>query len=172
MTTIRKERPEDVPAIRQVNERAFGQPLEADVVDKLRRTCEGCLSLVATNRGRVVGHVLFSPAAVERQGRTALEGMGLAPVAVLPEYQRQGIGSLLVREGLSMLQASACPFVIVLGHPEYYPRFGFQRASKYGFTSQWEGVPDEAFMILVFDAPTLTGVSGVVRYRSEFDAAM
>jgi putative acetyltransferase len=172
MTAVRKERPEDVPAIRQVNKRAFGQPVEADVVDKLRRTCEGFLSLVATNRGRVVGHILFSPATVERQDRTVLQGMGLAPMAVLPEYQRQGIGSLLVRGGLSMLRASACPFVIVLGHPEYYPRFGFERASRYGLRSQWEGVPDEAFMILVFDAPTLAGASGVVRYRSEFDAAM
>ncbi len=172
MIAIRKERPEDVPAIREVNERAFGQPQEADVVDRLRRTCDGLLSLVAVDGDRVVGHILFSPATVERQGCTALQGMGLAPMAVLPEHQRQGVGSLLVREGLRMLRASACPFVIVLGHPEYYPRFGFQPASKFGLISQWVGVPDEAFMILVFDAPAMTGASGVARYRGEFDAAM
>lgn len=172
MTALRGERPEDVPAIRQVNERAFGQPLEADIVDKLRRTCEGLLSLVAADGDRVVGHILFSPATVERQGSTVLQGMGLAPMAVLPEYQRQGVGSLLVREGLRMLWASACPFVIVLGHPEYYPRFGFQRASKYGLTSQWEGVPDEAFMVLAFDDSAMKNVSGVARYQSEFDEAM
>ena len=171
MTAVRKERPEDVPAIRQVNERAFGQPLEADIVDKLRRTCEGLLSLVATDGHRVIGHILFSPATAEWPG-SLVEGMGLAPMAVLPEYQRRGVGSLLVREGLTILRAASCPFVIVLGHPEYYPRFGFERASRYGLRSQWEGVPDEAFMILVFDAPTLAGASGVVRYRSEFDAAM
>lgn len=93
-------------------------------------------------------------------------------MAVLPEGQRQGIGSRLVRSGLDRLRDQACPFVIVLGHPKYYPRFGFERASKYGINSQWAGVPDEAFMIIVFDEGALQGVSGVARYRAEFDAAM
>ena len=171
MIEIRKEQPGDAAAVRLVNEQAFGRPQEADVVDALRRGCDGLLSLVAMDKARVVGHVLFSPATVEGPG-SVVEGMGLAPMAVLPEYQRQGIGSMLVEEGLRILRASSCPFVIVLGHPEYYPRFGFERASKYALRSQWEGVPDEAFMILVLDETQLGGTSGVARYRNEFDAAM
>ena len=77
--------------------------------------------------------------------------MGLAPMAVLPAWQRQGIGTLLVKRGIEMLKRRSCPFIIVLGHPEYYPRFDFERASGTGIRSQWEGVPDEAFMILILD---------------------
>ena len=171
MIKIRKERPADIPAIRVINEKAFGQPQEARVVDKLRQACGGLLSLVAVVDGRTVGHILFSPATIESKGRT-VHGMGLAPMAVLPECQRQGIGLKLIRAGLDMLRSSSCPFVIVLGHPEYYPRFGFELASKYGVASQYDGVPDEAFMILIFDARAMSGVSGVARYRDEFDEAM
>ena len=71
-----------------------------------------------------------------------------------------------------MLRHRSCPFVIVLGHPEYYPRFGFERASKYGISSQWQGVPDDAFMILILDQPAMCGASGVARYRNEFDEAI
>jgi putative acetyltransferase len=98
--------------------------------------------------------------------------MGLAPLAVLPELQRQGIGIELTNAGLAAVRQTPCPFVIVLGHPEYYPRFGFERASRYGIRSQYEGVPDEAFMILVLDQGALRGKSGVARYRDEFDAAI
>ena len=171
MVEIRRERPGDVPVIRIVNERAFGQPQEANVVETLRRTCEGLLSLVAVDEGRLVGHILFSPVTIDGHAPIG-GGMGLAPMAVLPECQRQGIGSLLVEEGLEVLRASSCPFVIVLGHPEYYRRFGFERASKYHLRSQWDGVPDEAFMVLVFDESAMEDVSGVARYRSEFDEAM
>lgn len=98
--------------------------------------------------------------------------MGLAPMAVKPDRQKQGIGSSLVERGLEILREQGCPFVIVLGHPEYYPRFGFERASKYGLLSQWEGVPDEAFMVIVLDQTALESVSGVAKYRAEFDEAM
>lgn len=171
MVEIREEQPEDVAAIRVVNEEAFGQPAEARIVDKLRGACEGLLSLVAVDEGTVVGHVLFSPVMID--GHDSLTGgMGLAPMAVLPACQRRGIGSSLVRAGLARLRSRPCPFVIVLGHPGYYPRFGFEPASRYGLSSQWEGVPDEAFMVLVFDEPALKNVSGVARYRTEFDEAM
>ncbi len=165
--TIRFETPDDESAIRRVNELAFGQPAEADLVDELRRTCADSLSLVAEDV-EVVGHILFTPVVVE-SARGRLVGMGLAPMAVLPDRQREGIGSLLVRRGLSLLRDRACPFVVVVGHPEYYPRFGFERASSRGLASQWEGIPDEAFMVRVLDEHAVEGVSGVARYRDEFE---
>jgi len=171
MTTIRLEEPGDVASIRDVNERAFDQPEEANIVDHLRETCGGLLSFVAVVDEQVVGHILFSPATIEQDGK-AIEGMGLAPMAVIPEHQRRGIGSSLVETGLDILRDSSCPFVIVLGHPEYYPRFGFETASRHGITCQWDGVPDEAFMILVFDQNAMKHVSGVARYRDEFGEAM
>ena len=93
-------------------------------------------------------------------------------MAVLPDRQRQGIGSQLVRRGLAILRERGCPFVIVLGHPEYYWRFGFQTASTHGLVSQWAGIPDGAFMVVVLDAQAMTGVSGVAKYRDEFNELM
>ena len=170
MAAIRAERPQDVSGVRAVNERAFGQLTEADIVDKLRQLCEDFLSLVATDDG-VVGHILFTPAVLEGSGRR-ITGMGLAPMAVLPDRQRHGIGSALVRQGLKILRQRGCPFVVVLGHPGYYPRFGFERASAHGLSCQWEAVPDEAFMVLILDAAATEGLSGVVEYRDEFNEAM
>jgi putative acetyltransferase len=171
MITIRPEKPEDIPSVRIINERAFGQPAEADIVDKLRQNCPEALSLVAEDEGYIVGHILFTQVMVETDEKS-IQGMGLAPMAVLPERQREGIGSIMVENGLKILQDRSCPFVIVLGHAEYYPRFGFKIASKHGLTSQWDGVPDEAFMVLIFDEITLEGVSGIARYRKEFDEAI
>ena len=171
MIIVRTERPEDIEGIREVNKRAFGQPQEADIVDTLRGACPDALSFVAIEGDRVVGHILFSPATIH-SGDDEVRGMGLAPMAVVPDEQRRGIGSKLVRTGLDVLKESSCPFVIVLGHPEYYPRFGFVPASHYDLHCQWDGVPDEAFMVIVLDESAMEGVSGVARYRSEFDAAM
>jgi putative acetyltransferase len=164
---IRPENPEDASRVRHVNETAFGQPAEANLVDKLRQACPESLSLVAEDAA-VVGHILFTPVVVERAGRQLL-GMGLAPMAVLPDFQRRGIGSQLVRRGLDILRERRCPFVVVVGHPEYYPRFGFERASTHGLASQWEGIPDEAFMVLMLDPDAMAGISGVAMYRDEFD---
>ena len=170
MVKIRKEQPQDIPIIHEVNKRAFGQLLEADLVDRLRRNCNDLLSLVAVVGNEIVGHILFSPVTVEGE-ETMAEGMGLAPMAVLPEYQRQGIGSKLVRAGIARLASSGCGFVIVLGHADYYPRFGFEPASRYGIRSEWE-VPDDAFMIVVLNESVMQGISGVARYRPEFAEAV
>jgi putative acetyltransferase len=165
--TIRPERPEDASRVRHVNKLAFGQTTEADLVERLRQACTDSLSLVAEDDA-VVGHILFTPVVIESAGRRVL-GMGLAPMAVLPDRQRQGIGSQLVWRGLDILRKRGCPFVVVVGHPEYYPRFGFEPASRHGLASQWEGVPDAAFMVLVLDVHAMAGVSGVARYREEFN---
>jgi putative acetyltransferase len=165
--TIRPERPEDASQVRHVNELAFGQPAEADLVDRLRRACTETLSLVAEDDA-VVGHILFTPVVVESAGRRVL-GTGLAPMAVLPDRQRRGIGSQLVRRGLDILRERGCPFVVVVGHPEYYPRFGFEPASTHGLACQWEGVPDPAFMVLVLDPDAMAGVAGVAKYPEEFN---
>ena len=170
MTTIRVEEAKDVSQVRTLNERAFDQPAEADVVDKLRDACADYLALVADDDG-IVGQIVFTPAVVEAPERRIV-GMGLAPLAVVPDRQRQGISSALTRRGLEILRERDCPFVIVLGHPDYYPRFGFERASAHGLTCQWEGIPDEAFMVLILDADAMKGVSGVAAYRDEFNEAM
>jgi putative acetyltransferase len=178
MITIRAEKPEDVPAIRIVNERAFGRRAEGDIVNRLRESCPDFISLVAESRncagtldGEVVGAILFTPAVIDGPARR-IDGMLLGPLAVLPERQRQGIGSALVRRGLEILRERGCPFVILVGHPEYYPRFGFERASALGLVCPWDGVPDEAWMACVLDAATMTGVSGTIRVRNEWGAAI
>jgi len=170
MVLVREETPEDIGAVRNINESAFGQPAEASIVDKLRANCADILSLVAVEGDQVVGHILFSPARIEL-GEKAVEGMGLAPLAVMPERQREGIGSALVRSGISTLKDRRCPFIIVLGYPGYYPRFGFERASLHGIKCQWE-VPDEVFMVLILDKSAMSDACGVARYRPEFDEAV
>jgi putative acetyltransferase len=169
MIRIREEQSEDIPVIREVNKRAFGQPQEADIVDELRRNCNDLLSLVAVAQDQVVGYILFSPATIESEDRI-VRGVGLAPMAVLPEYQRKGVGAELIRTGITRLESKGCPFVIVLGHAEYYPRFGFETASRYGLRSEWD-VPDDAFMILILNKSEMQGISGLARYRPEFAEA-
>ena len=171
MTKIRFEKPEDIAFIHSVNEQAFGRVSEAKLVDTLRLACTDHLSLVADDNGSIIGHLMFTPVVVT-DGKQKTEGMGLAPMAVLPSRQRQGIGTQLVDSGLRILKEKGCPFVIVLGHPEYYPRFGFQAASGCNIRTQWDGVPDEAFMILVMDHEAMQNVSGVATFRDEFNDAL
>jgi len=163
---VRVEQPSDVAAIREVNRRAFAQDQEGEIVDALRARQAALLSLVATAGGRVVGHIMYSPLVVGG----IVEGAALGPMAVLPEYQRQGIGSRLVEAGNRTLDEAGCPFVVVLGHAHFYPRFGFGPASAHGVTCEWD-VPDDVFLLLVLDHEKTKGMSGLARYRHEFAEA-
>lgn len=166
---ITDEHPEDIEAIHSVNLVAFGGGGEADVVDELRESCDDFISLVAKVDGQVVGHILFTPVRIIQTDDWSVLGMGLAPLAVLPEFQGQGIGSALCEEGLRQIEAVGHPFVVVLGDPRYYSRFGFDRASKHGIVSSFEGVPDEAFMITIFEPQIMADVSGIAYYQPAFD---
>ena len=163
---VRPETPEDFAAVRAVNEAAFGSPAEADLVDTLRGKIQPLVSLVADLDGLVVGHILFSPISLDAPSELKL--MGLGPMGVLPKHQRQGIGSALVVAGLKQCEALDCDAVVVLGHPEYYPRFGFVVASSHGISSEYDA-PDEAFMIKELTPGSLRGVSGTVSYDEAFD---
>ncbi|HEY3382332.1 MAG TPA: N-acetyltransferase [Vicinamibacterales bacterium] len=171
MISIRLEQPGDIAAVRAVNEAAFGQPTEAIIVDVLRNACPEAISIVAVEDDQVLGHIFFSAVSVSG-GHAVAGGMGLAPMAVLPNRQREGIGTRLVHAGIDAVRERNCPFIVVLGHPKYYPRFGFMPASRHGLSCQWAGVPDDAFMVLVLDTPAMSGVSGTARYRDEFDQAV
>jgi putative acetyltransferase len=171
MIEIREEIKDDFKAIREINDNAFHQPQEGNIIDKLRDSGCGILSLVAVKDNEIAGHILFSPIELEDYPELS-GGMGLAPMAVPQKYQGQGIGSMLVREGIKRLKEKSVPFIIVLGHKHYYPRFGFEPASKYGIKCQWEGVPKEAFMIMILDRDKMKNIKGVAKYRDEFNEAM
>ena len=171
MIEIRSETQSDYEAVRELNKLAFGQNIEGEIVDKIRSACGEILSLVAVRKGAVVGHIMFSPLTVSCNDKE-IRGMGLGPMAVLPQYQNQGIGTLLVNEGIRILNEKKTPFIVVLGHAEYYPRFGFKTASNYGLVPQWEGVPDDVFMVLFLDKSFENHVRGVVNYRHEFSDAV
>jgi putative acetyltransferase len=159
---IREEHAGDISEIRELNQQAFGQAQEGNIVDALRSNGAALLSLVATLDDHVVGHILYSPVSL-----SGVDGAALGPMAVLPQHQRQGIGSKLIDEGNRRLKESGCPFIIVVGHANFYPRFGFKPASTRAITCEWE-IPDEAFMVLTLDHARMAGVSGLAQYRPEF----
>jgi putative acetyltransferase len=165
---IRTERPDDARAIRDVNERAFGGPAEAVLVDKLRAANKAVVSLVAQHGDQVVGHILFSPVTVAHAPES-FRGAGLAPMSVLPEYQNQGIGSRLVREGLVACRAAGFDIVVVLGHVSFYPRFGFVPAARRGLENEYDA--SDAFMVLELRDGALNSISGLVKYAAEFAEA-
>jgi len=163
---IRAERPADHAAIRRVNTLAFGRPHEGALVDGLRRAAEPYISLVAKVDGQVVGHIFFSPVTIESaEGECAAFGLG--PLAVLPEYQRQGIGSQLVQQGLEACARIGQTVVVVLGHPQFYPRFGFVPAHTRELHCEY-AVPDEDFMVVELVPGALQGRTGRVKYLPEF----
>jgi putative acetyltransferase len=114
---------------------------------------------------KLIGHIMYSPVTVGDA-----TGAGLAPLAVLPEHQRCGIGSELVRVGNQRLEAAGCRFIVVLGHPSFYPRFGFRPAGMYGILCQWN-VPHDAFMVAMLSEPA-ADLKGVARYRPEFSTVL
>lgn len=164
--TIRPETPEDIAAIHRVNELAFGRLGEADLVDALREEARPFLSLVADQDGQVVGHICFTPVAIESEGGS-FTAMGLAPMAVVPGLQNEGIGSQLVRSGLEECRRIGHDVVVVLGHSEYYPRFGFLPASRKGLRCEYP-VPDEVFMVVELSPDALAGRTGLVKYHPAF----
>ncbi len=156
-------------AVREVLLRAFeDRREEALLVELLHTASAAVVSLVAAAQtdGRVVGHILFSPVQVDGRGSDPPIMVGLAPVGVLPEYQGRGIGSRLIREGLDACRKAGYGAAVVLGEPDYYSRFGFERASGKGLGNEY-GV-DEYFMVVELSNGALDGVSGTVRYREEF----
>lgn len=168
MITIRAETAAEHRAVRRVNELAFDGPGEATLVEALREEARPYISLVAVSEGDVVGHVFFSPVTIEAEEAVST-AMALGPMAVLPAYQRQGIGSQLVREGLKECLRAGQEVVFVLGHPHYYPRFGFAPASAQGLRCLYP-VPDEVFMVTELRAGALAGRRGIVRYHPAFDS--
>lgn len=165
---IREERSGDEAAIAAVLEQAFGRVAEADLVVSLRRNGTAVLSLVAEDGGRVLGHVMFSPVIIEGD-RAGYAAAGLAPLAVMPAFQRLGIGSALVSAGLERCHDLGFTRVLVLGDLAYYQRFGFSPAAAAGIRYPGD-VPEEAFMAIALEAGAIDRCAGTARYAPEFDA--
>ena len=162
---IRDETPADLPAIRVVHRAAFGRESEAGLVDRLRSDGLFIASLVAIEADEIVGHILFTRLQVEVDGRI-VRAAALAPLAVIPKWQRRGVGSKLTVQGLAQLPAKAIAAVIVLGHPEYYPRFGFSPELTRKLVSPFRG--KSSFMALELTAGALSGQTGTVTYPKAF----
>jgi putative acetyltransferase len=165
MITVRPEQAQDVEAVRRVNEQAFETPAEARLVDLLRARGKLVASLVAQAGDQVVGHIAFSPVGIA--SNPELRGVGLGPMAVLPAMQKQGIGTALVHAGLDSCRDIGYDYAVVVGHPEYYPRFGFVPASRFGIRCTWK-LPEGVFMALELRAQALAGSGGIAMYEPEF----
>ena len=166
MLAFRPEQTGDEASIRELNEQAFGQPNEANLVDTLRRRGAVVLSMVAIENNHVVGHILFTETIVA-EADSQFRVLGLGPMAVLPSYQRKGIGSGLLERALDRCRELDYGAVVVIGHPEFYPRFGFVPARLKGIRCEFD-VPDEAFMVLELRGDALDGRSRLIRYQPEF----
>jgi putative acetyltransferase len=170
--TIRTEKPHEYEAIIAVHTLAFGRPDEANLVELLRDSPAFIpeLSIVAVLGKAVVGHILFTVATIRKNDGTSLKVLALAPMAVIPTLQQQGIGSLMVEEGLKRAALLPYPGVIVLGHAEYFPMFGFLPAVNWGIRCPYYDVEDENWMALELKPTGLANARGVVVYPKEFDA--
>lgn len=168
--TIRQERINDQAEVYEINTLAFGQENEAILVDRLRKSPSFIpeLSLVATIDDQPTGHILFSKIYIIDSNRNKVESLALAPMAVKPEFQRQGIGGQLIQAGLNKARELKYASVIVLGHEHYYPKFGFLPAEKWRIHAPYD-VPSSFFMALELIPDGLKGVHGMVSYPEEFD---
>jgi putative acetyltransferase len=164
--TIRHESTEtqERSAVHSVNQAAFGRMDEADLVDNLRAEGVVLASIVAELENRIVGHILFSRMSIETSGGS-VPAVALAPMAVLPEHQRQGIGGRLIGYGLDRLRRQGEHIVIVVGHPDYYPRFGFSTEKARSLESPF---PPEAFMAMELRPGPLDQIRGKVKYAAAF----
>ncbi len=163
---IRREQSKDIEAVRRVNLDAFPSEAEANLVDALRDAAD-CISLVAETENAIVGHILFSPMQLRGNGSPVLLA-GLAPMAVLTSHQKQGIGSALVNAGVAACKEAGVGLIAVLGHPGYYPRFGFSIAATHGLQSPYD-VPPEVFMVQALRPGVLEEISGTLEYHPCFD---
>jgi putative acetyltransferase len=166
MELIRPETTADANGIRRVHEAAFPTAAEADLVERLRASSKAVIALVAEDGGRIVGHILFSPVALEPLAGTV--GLGLAPVAVLPDHEKHGVGRRLVQNGLAECRAWGAGFVVVLGEPEYYGRFGFEPASEHGLLNEYQA--DPKFMVFELKTGALPPRGTLIKYAREFAA--
>jgi putative acetyltransferase len=164
---IRTEQEQDRQAVHAINVSAFDTSAEAQLVDALREQAEPTVSLVAEGYESLLGHIMFSP--VSLSGHPDLNLMGLGPMAVAPEHQRKGIGSALVRAGLEQCKEMGFCAVVVLGHPAFYPRFGFLPSSRFGIDSKY-AVSDDKFMVLELQPDSLAGKRGTVKYHHAFNS--
>jgi len=166
MELIRPERDEDAAAVRRVHETAFPTAAEANLVDRLRANGKAVIALVAEDGASIVGHILFSPVALEPLAGTV--GLGLAPVAVMPDHEKHGLGRRLIQNGLAECHKWGAGFVVVIGDPPYYGRFGFEPAEKHGLRSEY--VEGDSFMVFKLASGTLPPPGTLVKYAPEFSA--
>jgi len=169
--SIRKESLSDFGSIREVNNQAFNQKQEGELVENLRENPDFVpeLSLVASDGNKIIGHILFFPVTIVGEKETILS-LSLAPLAVLPQYQKKGVGGALIKEGLRIAKEMGYHSVVVLGHPDYYPKFGFQKASNWSIKEPF-GAPDEAMMAMELKDNSLRFGGGMINYpRVYYDA--
>lgn len=169
---IRNERKNDYDQITKINDLAFGQKNEGKMIEALRKTSDYnyLLSLVAEIKHKIVGHILFYPIKIRNKANKCTV-LSLAPIAVHPEYQNKGIGSKLIKRGLDIAKKLDFKVVIVVGHPKYYPRFGFTPAKNWGIKLPFD-VPDDVFLALELKENTLKNCSGIVEFPKEYFDAM
>jgi len=170
--TVRKETPDDFEVIKEVNNLAFGQKQEGELIENLRKKAEFIteLSLVALNKKKIIGHILFFPITITTRNDVVLT-LSLAPMSVLPEYQNKGIGGVLIQTGFVKARELGFESVVVLGHPEYYPRFGFRKASDWKIKEPF-GVPDEVMMAIELNERSLEFGGGLIDYPKEYLTAV
>lgn len=164
---VRREKPQDIPHIFKVNVESFSTEAEANLVDMLRKQSIPLISCVAEEKGKIVGHILFSQVTlIDRKSKASLAGLG--PMAVLPACQKKGVGTQLIETGLEECRKDGYGAVVVLGHADYYPRFGFVPSAAYGIASNYD-VPPELFMIRELKKDALKSIQGIIAYHDSFN---